>query len=209
MRIYLEVQSGPCPSLHIGERFPLRVAPESSVSETRRRISERLSIPTYAVILGFDNKILLDDTGSLEEKGIGNNAVLALHLADSSGGYNTKTLDGILGSALLNFGTSCGISDMHGSRLACVVPCFDSEPARAPPDYIDPKNVRDYGDLLVNSEAVVSNSAMATVSNMQDPLSVAPLWVSSEKGIKSRDARAVRRRNLISNECTDFTVVRF
>lgn len=197
MRVYVEVISGSCPSLHIGERFPLRVAPESSVLETRRRISERLSIPIYTVILGFNNSVLEDGEELLQEKGIGNNAVLSLHLLpDCNGGYNTTKLDGLLGSTLLNFGTSCGIAQIQG------VPCLESAEKTlrtAPSDYIENKGLMEnegYANVLVSTEAAVSGSPT--------------LYVSSAKGLKAQGARAVRKRNLIAEDtATEMTVVRF
>mmetsp|Transcript_105224 Transcript_105224/g.166117 ORF Transcript_105224/g.166117 Transcript_105224/m.166117 type:complete len:164 (-) Transcript_105224:55-546(-) len=53
MRVYVEVPSGGL--------LPLTVAPESSVQETRRRISDRLQLPPEAVELTLGNDTLRDD----------------------------------------------------------------------------------------------------------------------------------------------------
>jgi len=203
MRIYLEVQSGSCPALRFGERFPLRVAPESSVLETRRRISERLSIPNYAVILGYDGFILEDGAGSLEEKGIGNNAVLELHLSDCSA-YSSTKLDGLLGSSLLSFGSSCGISQIHG------VPCFDTAAKahlrQAPADCIGCAPSATYAEVIVTAEAspVVTGGGVVEI---KDELSAQPVLVKSDQGlVKAKSARSVRKRNLLGRDpCRDIS----
>lgn len=73
MRVYFEAPTGAL--------LPLTVAPESSVQETRRRISDRLKLPPEAVDLTFGGRKLQDDA-LLWANGIRSGSTIHVHLLE-------------------------------------------------------------------------------------------------------------------------------